>query len=55
MPRVDPGHPENNFLLVKVQGTPPVGQGMQMPLTGAPLSAEQIQLIRNWILQGANP
>ena len=25
--RVDPGHPENSFLLVKVSGTPPPGEG----------------------------
>ncbi|HXQ22955.1 MAG TPA: hypothetical protein VN812_14855, partial [Candidatus Acidoferrales bacterium] len=54
MPRVDPGNPSNSFLLVKVQGPPP-GEGSLMPLTGAPLSPDQIQLIRNWILQGANP
>jgi hypothetical protein len=55
MPRVDPGHPENSFLLVKVQGKPPTGQGEQMPLTGGPLTADQIELVRNWILQGAKP
>jgi len=55
LPRVDPGHPENSFLVVKVQGMPPVGQGSQMPLTGLPLTADQVQLIRNWILQGAKP
>jgi len=52
--RVDPGHPENSFLLTKVTGPPP-GEGSLMPLTGAPLSNSQIQLIRNWILQGATP
>jgi hypothetical protein len=50
--RVDPGHPENSFLLVKLLGPPP-GQGSRMPLTGDPLTAEEIDLIRNWILQGA--
>ena len=52
--RIDPGHPENSFLLIKVVGPPP-GQGELMPLIGEPLTAQQIQLIRNWILQGANP
>ncbi len=52
--RVDPGHPENSFLLTKITG-PPLGEGSRMPLTGTPLSTDQIQLIRNWILQGANP
>lgn len=53
--RVDPGHPENSFLLVKVSGTPPLGEGSPMPLTGAPLTATQIEMIRDWILEGANP
>jgi hypothetical protein len=52
--RVDPGHPENSFLLVKLLGPPP-GEGSRMPLVGDPLDAGQIDLIRNWILQGAQP
>jgi hypothetical protein len=52
--RVDPGHPENSFLLSKIIG-PPLGQGSKMPLTGAPLTADETQLIRDWILQGASP
>ncbi|MBI3786483.1 MAG: hypothetical protein HY270_24100 [Deltaproteobacteria bacterium] len=52
--RVDPGHPENSFLLMKLSG-PPRGAGSLMPLTGAALSAEQIQLVRDWIVQGAKP
>jgi hypothetical protein len=52
--RVDPGRPENSFLLVKLLG-PPDGQGGRMPLVGDPLSADQIDLIRGWILQGAEP
>lgn len=50
--RVDPGHAENSFLLVKLQGPPP-DQGNRMPLTGALLSASEIQLIRDWIAAGA--
>ncbi len=52
--RVDPGHPDNSFLVVKVLGPPP-GEGSPMPLTGDPLTSDQIQLIRDWILQGAQP
>ena len=52
--RVDPGHPENSFLLTKITGPPP-SEGSLMPLTGAPLSSDQIALIRDWILQGAQP
>jgi hypothetical protein len=53
--RVDPGKPDDSFLVIKVQGPPPPGEGSQMPLAGPLLSADQIQLIRNWILEGANP
>ncbi|MEO8602790.1 MAG: hypothetical protein ABI629_09455, partial [bacterium] len=52
MLRVDAGHPENSFLLSKLQG-PPLGQGSRMPLTGDPLTADEIQLIREWIAAGA--
>ncbi|MGH7787952.1 MAG: hypothetical protein ACRERC_13860 [Candidatus Binatia bacterium] len=50
--RVDPGDPDNSFLLVKLLG-PPLGQGGRMPLTGPALSAAEIQLITDWIAQGA--
>ena len=51
--RVDPGHPENSFLLVKLSGQPPSGEGSPMPLTGAALTVDEIDMIRNWILEGA--
>lgn len=50
--RVDPGHPDTSFLLVKLEGPPP-GQGQRMPLVGEPLSPSEIDLIRAWILAGA--
>jgi hypothetical protein len=53
--RVDPGHPENSFLLVKLSGQLPFGEGSPMPLTGAALTVDQIDMIRNWILEGAQP
>lgn len=52
--RVQPGDPEQSFLLTKITGPPP-DEGSRMPLTGDPLSDQQIQLIRDWILQGALP
>jgi hypothetical protein len=52
--RVKPGAPDDSFLLVKLEG-PPASEGSRMPLTGDPLSAAQIDLVRNWILQGALP
>ena len=52
--RVAPGDPANSFLILKLTGPPP-GQGSQMPSGLPPLPANQIQMIRNWILQGAQP
>lgn len=52
--RVDPENPENSFLVVKIEG-PPLGEGSRMPLTGRLLTADEVQLIRNWIAQGAQP
>ena len=52
--RVDAGHPENSFLLVKLEGPPP-DQGSRMPLTGPLLTDAEVQLVRDWIAQGANP
>jgi len=52
--RVDPGHPENSFLLIKLTGPPP-DQGSRMPLTGPLLNDAEVELIRAWIAQGANP
>jgi hypothetical protein len=51
---VDPGDPENSFLLIKLLG-PPLGGGSRMPLTGDPLSGDEIERIRNWIVNGALP
>jgi len=52
--RVDPGDPENSFLLVKLQDPPPA-YGSPMPLLGDPLTADEIALIRAWIADGAEP
>jgi len=51
--RVDPGKPENSFLIVKLDGPPP-GEGSRMPLTGALLTDAEVQLISDWIAQGAS-
>ncbi len=50
--RVDPGDPDNSFMVVKVEG-PSIPEGSRMPLGKPPLSATQIQLIRDWIAAGA--
>jgi hypothetical protein len=53
--RVDPGRPENSFLLVKLSGAVPLGEGSPMPLTGDALTPAEIEMIRDWIIEGANP
>jgi hypothetical protein len=50
---VDPGNPDNSFLVVKVEGPPSFEFGSQMPFGAQPLSAAQIQLIRDWVAAGA--
>lgn len=49
--RVSPSDPDNSYLVQKIEGTASVGG--QMPLGGPPLPAEDIQLIRQWITNGA--
>ncbi len=52
--RVKPGDPSTSFLVIKLTG-PTVVQGSPMPLGKPPLAAAQVQLIRDWITQGAAP
>jgi hypothetical protein len=47
--RVQPSNANASALIKRLEGT----CGSQMPLGGAPLSAGQIQAIRDWINQGA--
>jgi hypothetical protein len=50
--RVEPGNPDDSYLVIKVEG-PPLELGFRMPLVGDPLTADEIQLIRDWIAAGA--
>jgi len=52
--RVAPGVPDESFLLIKLVG-PRGTQGSRMPLGTDPLTDEEIDLVRRWILQGAQP
>ena len=45
---VVPGRPETSLLIAKISGDKPA-----MPPIGEPLAAEQIEVIRQWISQGA--
>ncbi len=48
---VDPGNPDGSYLLIKVRGDDEI-VSQQMP-PDAPLSAEQVEIIRAWIASGA--
>lgn len=49
--RVEPGDPDNSFLIHKLEGTQ--ASGDRMPLGGPYLSQEVIDIIRQWITDGA--
>jgi len=53
--RVAPGDPEASFLFRKISGMLGEGFGDPMPKEGAPLTADQIELVRSWIALGAAP
>ena len=49
--RVAPSDPDNSYLIQKLEGTASVGG--QMPLGGQPLTQPTIDVIRQWITDGA--
>ena len=49
--RVEPGNPDDSYLVQKIEGTAAVGA--RMPLGGPNLSADEIAAIRQWITDGA--
>jgi hypothetical protein len=51
--RVDPGNPNDSYLIRKLEGT--AATGGQMPLGDTPLAQADIDVIRQWILDGALP
>src|SRR5262249_33213295 len=48
---VVPGNPDASFLVEKLNANPRLG--VQMPNSRPPLTADQIALIRTWIMEGA--
>ena len=46
--RVQPGEPENSYLIMKIRGGPGI-VGVQMPLIGDKLSEEEIGTLEDWI------
>lgn len=57
LPRVSPGKPEESYLFLKLTGEHlrAGGTGERQPFGEAPLSAEDIDLVRRWIATGAKP
>lgn len=51
--RVDPGNPDDSYLIRKLEGTAATGE--QMPLSLPPLPQADIAVIRQWITDGAQP
>ena len=49
---IDPGHPESSYLLNKLSGQG-LCQGDRMPLGRAPFNGDDLQVISDWICQGA--
>ena len=49
---VEPGDPENSYLIHKIEGRAGI-TGAIMPPGGDPLTAEEIEAIRQWIADGA--
>ena len=51
--RVQPGDPDNSYLIHKLEGRPDI-VGLRMPATGGQYLTEgQIRIIRRWIELGA--
>ena len=49
MPLIDPGNPDNSYLILKMEGS---GSGARMPIGGT-VSTTNLQLIRDWVSNGA--
>lgn len=50
--RVSPGNPDNSYIVRKLEGAPGISGG-QMPLGQTPLPQSTINVIRQWITDGA--
>lgn len=52
--RVAPGDPEHSLMYLKISGAPPCGNKMPPGMFGT-ATPEQIELVRQWIMEGAAP
>jgi hypothetical protein len=56
MLRVQPGSPDDSLLILKVRAQRPESDiGAQMPYSFAELTASQVAVVRQWIVEGARP
>ena len=51
--RVIPGDPDDSILVKKLAEAVPASLGQKMPLNSAALTAEEVELVRRWIADGA--
>ncbi len=52
--RVDPGNPDDSYLVIKIEGGERMAEGTaRMPLGRSPLGSDQIDRVRSWIADGA--
>lgn len=51
--RVDPGNPDDSYLIIKLEGNDSRMVGGRMPLNQAPLDGNELATIREWIVGGA--
>lgn len=51
--RVNPGNPDESYIILKLEGDPRAGSQMPLVQPPKPLSSAQIQLVRDWIANGA--
>ena len=52
--RVNPGNPDDSYLIIKIVENDPRRVGSRMPLIGPPfLDEDVIEVIKRWIAEGA--
>jgi hypothetical protein len=50
--RIEPGEPDNSYLIRKIEGAAGI-TGVRMPFGGTPLDQATIDMIRQWVSEGA--
>jgi hypothetical protein len=51
--RVEPGNPDDSYIVRKLEGDPSIVGTRMPPPPRAPLDQEEIDVIRQWIIDGA--